>query len=184
MKANAFLISLMLVGGSALGQEYPQQITISRSVAVGTVSDQKAVETIVASNGVSRGSTALYTAGKSVTLQPGFVALAGSVFEATVAPVVSLRSVGDFPDLSLRAYPNPFSVQTTVEYTVLASDRSVRHTLMDVKGQVLRQFEEITGQATGRHQTQVDGGDLPMGIYFYKLEVGTESRTLRLLKKE
>jgi hypothetical protein len=176
------MMLLMLVSGSVFAQEYAQQLTLSHAVTAGIVSDQKAVESIVASNQVNQEATAFYTAGKSVSLRPGFVALAGSVFKATVEPVISSGSGIDGLGLSARAYPNPFVEQTTIEYTLPLGGR-IHHKLMNAKGQVLRQSEATREQAAGRYQTQIEGGSLPAGVYLYQLQVGNQIRTLRLIRK-
>ena len=182
MKTKSILFCMLLTGHGVVAQEYVQQLSLTRPVSPGTISELKAINTINASNQVGPGATAAYTAGQSVTLQPGFVAQAGSVFKATVEAVASFRQPRDGPSWSARAYPNPFTEQTTVEYVTPSAGR-VRHTLMDAKGQVLRQSEESDEKSAGPHHTQVEGNDLPAGIYLYQLQVGNESQTLRLLKK-
>jgi hypothetical protein len=183
MKTQVLSVCLVLTGNVVMAQEYPQHLAISQSVVAGVVSEQKAEETIRASNAVNQGATALYKAGQSVTLQPGFVAQAGSVFMAIVAPLNSVKTAADLLGLSVRAYPNPFVEQATIDYNLPTSGR-VRHTLLNEKGQVVRQIENVMEQPVGRHQARVEGADLPIGIYLYRIEQGTESRTLRLLKKE
>ncbi|GAB3882645.1 hypothetical protein GCM10028825_05690 [Spirosoma agri] len=167
------------MSGSVIAQQYPQRLILDRSTI--TSGDQRAVEAIIASNQLRQGATAHYTAGQSITLQPGFVAQAGSVFTATVS-VVSSTTSREGSDLSARAYPNPFIDQTTIEYR-LPLGGSVRHRLTDAKGQEIRQLEAISEQSSGVHQLQLEGSALPAGVYLYQLQVGPESRTLRLIKR-
>ena len=108
MKKQLFLFGLLAVAGSAWAQSHEQQLAITQSVASGTTVDQKAVSTILASNRVSQGATAVYTAGQSVTLQPGFVAQAGSVFTALIAPVNGGKICFGGTRFIASAYPNPF----------------------------------------------------------------------------
>ncbi|QIP17172.1 T9SS type A sorting domain-containing protein [Spirosoma aureum] len=182
MKKDLFLVGLLVVSGSVVAQDYPLQITLSQFVTAGLLIDQKASETIVASNGISQGAMVYYTAGKSVTLQPGFMAQAGSVFTATVANVNGSWPTSEESHLSARVYPNPFVEQTTIDYSIPLRGR-VRHTLMDATRRVLRQSEEHDEQSSGNYQIQLKGDNLPAGLYLYKLQLGSESRTLRLLKK-
>ncbi|MVM36444.1 T9SS C-terminal target domain-containing protein [Spirosoma sp. HMF3257] len=156
MKIQILSISFMLTAHVLLAQDYPQQLSIGKTITAGAVSDQKAVATIVANNEVNIGAKAHYTAGLSVTMLPGFVAQAGSVFRATIAPVSSGRSATDAPGLQVRAYPNPFTDQTTIDYN-LPTDGRVRHTLLNAKGQILQQVDNIDGELAGLHQTQVGG---------------------------
>lgn len=179
MKIAAILFSLLSISGSVVAQQYPQRLTLTRLEHVHC--DQKAVESIVASNQVSKGIVAHYTASQSVSLQPGFVAQAGSVFTATVS-VVSSGTTRERADLSVHAYPNPFINQTTIEYHLPLSG-PVRHRLVDAKGQVVQQLKPLTEESSGTYQLQLEGSALPDGVYLYQLQAGSESRTLRLLKK-
>lgn len=171
---------LMLVSGSVFAQEQASSLTISQPVTAGVLSEQQATGSISAQNAVAPGATALYRAGQSVHLQPGFVARAGSVVTATVGPVVSPNRGIDGSGSSVRVYPNPFVEQTTVEYTVLQGG-AIRQTLTDVNGRVLRQ--QTLEKTAGRHQTAVEGGGLPAGVYLYQLQVGNQTQTLRLIRK-
>lgn len=85
--------------------------------------------------------------------------------------------------LWVRVYPNPFVDRATVEYN-LPVGGLVRHTLLDAKGGVLRQAHEGVEQPAGHHQIHLSGVSLPPGHYLYRIQVGTESRTLRLVRKE
>lgn len=85
--------------------------------------------------------------------------------------------------LWVRVYPNPFVDRATVEYN-LPVGGAVRHTLLDAKGAVLRQVQEGGEQPAGRHQLQLSGVSLPPGPYLYRIQVGVESRTVRLIRKE
>lgn len=177
-----YIVFLMLISGPLLAQDYSRQLTLNNVVTSGVISDQKATESILAINKVQPGATALYTAGRSVIFQPGFLALAGSVVTASVEVVTSSALAVDGPGLSARAYPNPFVDQTTVEYTLPMGGR-ISHKLMDVKGKILRQSEDGEDQTPGRHQTRIEGGNLLPGIYLYQLRTGSLTRTLKLIKK-
>ena len=171
---------LMLVSGSVFAQEQASSLTISQPVTAGVLSEQQATGSIRVQNAVAQGATAWYRAGRSVHLQPGFVARAGAVVTATVEPVVSPNRGVDGPGLAVQVYPNPFVEQTTVEYTV-PQGGAIRQTLTDVNGRVLRQ--QILEKTAGRHQTAIDGGNLPAGVYLYQLQVGNQTQTLRLIRK-
>lgn len=181
MNKTLLILSLMLLASRlSSAQDTPQQVTIYHSVESGNISQQQAVETILAHNMVNRGATALYTAGQSITLQPGFIAQAGSVFKAWIGVVNSVNP--DVAGLSLRAYPNPFVEQTTIEF-VLPHGGRVEHALLNMTGQLIRQQKDETEQSSGMHQSQLNGSDLPAGTYLYRIQVGKESRTIQLLKK-
>ncbi|GAB4042261.1 T9SS type A sorting domain-containing protein [Spirosoma jeollabukense] len=137
---------------------------------------------LTATNEVLTNTSIEYKAGQAVVLQPGFEAKAGSVFTATVNPKISFPSESDAIGLSIEAYPNPFVDQTTIKYTVPIKGQ-VQHTLLNAKGQPVPQVSEPMEQTAGSYQTQLEGHDLPVGVYLYQLQVGGQTRTLRLIKK-
>ncbi|MEZ0542375.1 T9SS type A sorting domain-containing protein [Fibrella arboris] len=192
MKQTLLLLSLCLTAVAVRAQNAVQQ-TAPKSVFSNTsavVVDAikataparvEAVEQITATNVVERAATATYTAGKAIVLQPGFEARAGSVFAATIAPV-SARSAEASSVLTLSAWPNPFQNQTTVEYS-LPENSTVKHTLTDARGAVLRQDTPTDVQSAGVHRIGVDGANLPTGVYIYQLQTGNQTKTIRLLKQ-
>lgn len=177
---KVIFILLLLAGGSAFAQEHPQQLILRHELPSG---DQNAVAGIVASNAVRPGTTVRYTAGQSIRLQPGFSAQTGSAFTASVASVGSSKQPTDGPNLSAWAYPNPFVEHTTVEYVLPLKGR-VSYKLTNARGQVLRQSEEVQDRAAGRHQTRLEAGALPAGVYFYQVKSGAQTRILKLIRKE
>lgn len=137
---------------------------------------------MTATNVIESGATAHYTAGQSVTLQPGFVARAGSVFQATISNVVSQTSPEPGTTLTIRAFPNPVETTTTVEYN-LPEARRVTHTLTDATGRLIRQSDGQEVESAGSHRAPLDLSRLPIGVYLYQVETGGGSKVLRLVKK-
>lgn len=180
MKATIFLLGLCLNAFLVTAQEIEQ----SRLLAGGYQSQslERAGTILTAANKIASKTQVEYNAGQAIVLQPGFEARAGSVFLARVLPVVSLASENNEPGLSVRAYPNPFVEQTTIRYT-LPIKGQVRHTLLDAKGQPMPQANKSAEQAAGTYQTQLEGHDLPVGVYLYQLQVDGQTRTMRLIKK-
>ena len=102
---------------------------------------------------------------------------------ARIGEAPSVELVAADKKLSVRIYPNPFVDRATVDYN-LPTGGLVRHTLLDAKGGVLRQAHEGVEQSAGHHQMHLSGVSLPPGTYLYRIQVGTESRTLRIVRKE
>lgn len=102
---------------------------------------------------------------------------------ARFGEVSSGQSTNEEGNLWIQVYPNPFVDRATVEYN-LPTGGLVRHTLLDAKGRVLRQAGEGEEQSAGHHQIQLSGVNLPPGHYLYRIQVGKESRTMRLVRKE
>lgn len=172
---------LLLTTVVAVAQEYPAQQEINRTLSGGSLTEEKAVDHLTARNNVLSGAAAYYVAGKSVTLQPGFTAQAGAVFQATVEKVVSRPTEGQ-GILTVSAYPNPFDDVSEVQY-VLPTATKVSHTLTDAQGKVVRQIDAGEVMAPGRYQTKVDGQNLPTGVYMYQVQTDRERKVIRLLKK-
>ncbi|QJW88304.1 T9SS type A sorting domain-containing protein [Spirosoma taeanense] len=171
----------LLTTAVAVAQEYPVQQEVSRTLTGGSLTEEKAVEYLTGRNEVQAGAAAYYVAGKSVTLQPGFTAQAGSVFQASVEKVVS-RPSENGGILTVSAYPNPFETVSEVQYVLPAASK-VSHTLTDGQGKIIRQVDAGEVQAAGKYQTKVDGQDLPTGVYLYQVQTDRERKVIRLLKK-
>ena len=82
--------------------------------------------------------------------------------------------------LSLKARPNPFSDNFLVEL-ILSEKATVKMDLSDVQGKLIRNIGGRTLQA-GTHKISIEGHDLATGIYFIRIQIGTESKAIRLVK--
>lgn len=168
--------ALFLVGISPYCQA---QWVLTTAVESRQPQTQHSTTRLIAQNRIAQQANVTYTAGESVTLLPGFVARAGSVFSA------SIRSQADQPvtdQLTVRAYPNPFRQETRVEYALPRSG-PVRGVLTNLQGQVLRPPTNETWQEKGAHGLDLSVGDLPAGTYIYQLQTGSEQKTIRLIKQ-
>jgi uncharacterized repeat protein (TIGR01451 family) len=105
------------------------------------------------------------------------------------APGGSLgNGFGDLATFATRPTPNPVTANvTSIEYVVPSRLESapVSITIFDVSGRAIRSFVPGT-QAAGRHAVDwdlrdADGASVTNGIYFYRLTVGSESITEKLL---
>ncbi|GEM_PF-1187121 len=100
----------------------------------------------------------------------------GSLFRAPVDQVVSLDEsyawISTINHLE-QNYPNPFSGQTTINYS-LGKTTSVELNVMDINGRVVRQLVNST-QESGRHKIGFDSSGLTTGVYFYQLKTGNNS---------
>jgi|GEM_PF-3588293 len=183
MKTTLLSAALLLVtGGFAAAQEYPVRQEIARTMRAGTPIEERAIEQITARNEVEKGAAVLYEAGRSVTLQPGFVAQAGSVFEASIAAVVSRTNSPEAGILTVSAAPNPFADQTIVDYALPKAAR-VNRILTDAQGRVVEQTQENGIQAAGQYKVNVRAGNLPAGLYIYQIQTDNGSKSIRLIKQ-
>ncbi len=180
MKTVFIFVLACLSWISVRAQEPLRQQTIHQTEPAGSISNRAAIDQITAYNLVEQSAQARYTAGQAVTLQPGFMAQAGSVFTASI-DLASLNRKTVRPDIefSARAYPNPFGQTTTVEY-VLPRAGQVALTLVDEQGRVF--WQDMSHQEAGRHELKLTGAALTAGIYFYQIRSNGQQGAIRLIK--
>ena len=90
--------------------------------------------------------------------------------------VVSSEADPEIPDVTrllVSNYPNPFATETTVRYE-LPARADVRVSVFDYLGRRLRIYDEGS-RNPGAHMLQLTFGDLPNGVYLYKVEAALSS---------
>jgi hypothetical protein len=83
-----------------------------------------------------------------------------------------------------KSYPNPFNPQTTIELNLPASQH-VRLAVYDVGGEMVTILADVVMQP-GPHELTWDGRDndgreMASGVYFYRLEAGSEMRSGKMV---
>ncbi|HTX87727.1 MAG TPA: agmatine deiminase family protein [Bacteroidales bacterium] len=86
----------------------------------------------------------------------------------------------DRAGMSATCFPNPFTQSATVSY-VLTESGPVRITVLNNMGQELLTLVNEE-KAAGSYQVVFNGGDLPPGIYFYRITSGKTVLTKKMLK--
>ena len=101
-----------------------------------------------------------------------------------VGPNVTGVSTEDAPSIPsayalVGPYPNPFQATTRIGY-VLPRRSAVELVVYDALG---RQVAALVSseQSAGQHEVVFEGGALPSGVYFYRLDTGTSSQTRAML---
>ena len=99
-----------------------------------------------------------------------------------------IPSVGEGMEVPLvfslkQNYPNPFNPSTTILYTVEKAGRATME-LYNILGQRVQTLFDGVVEPGRMHMVKFDGGHLPSGTYFYRLqsEGKTEMKKLLLLK--
>ena len=79
-------------------------------------------------------------------------------------------------------YPNPFNPQTTISYS-LSNSETVRIEVFDLLGRSVATLVNQPMEA-GEHTVRFDAGQLPSGMYIYRMTAGGQSftKTMRLIK--
>ncbi len=118
-----------------------------------------------------------------------FTAESEQVFLAEVARLVAIgkgSAVQDRGNASGPAgfglsqnYPNPFNPTTTIEFT-LPTTSDVRLTLVNGLGRTVRELA-VGRYTSGRHNVTVDASGLGSGIYFCRLQAGSQVDVRKLM---
>ncbi len=75
-------------------------------------------------------------------------------------------------NLSVQAHPNPFNPSTVITFTLPRAAR-VSLEVFDPAGRRVKSLQDAgTTLSAGTHSLLFDGGDLPSGMYFYRLRAG------------
>ena len=157
------------------------------------VQGQFVLRNVVFGAGAVTGESASYHV--SGTLGEPFVGRAASSsfivtlgFWATVPPETTaptaIEAIDTVPKrFSLdQNYPNPFNPATRIRYA-LPEPASARLTIYDVLGREVSLLVDRQ-QAAGVYEVTFEAGDLPSGVYFYRLVTGpfSEIRQMLLVK--
>ena len=86
----------------------------------------------------------------------------------------------NYPGLTTTCFPNPFTQSVTIAYTV-NEKTPLRISVLDNMGREIKIL--INGEKTaGTYQETFNAGDLPSGIYFYRVTSGETVVTRKMLK--
>jgi len=112
-------------------------------------------------------------------------ALGRHVYKYSTEKVTDVEFEFDVQPLSFvleQNYPNPFNPSTIINYT-LPEEAYVIIKIYDSLGNEVQTLLKQR-QATGKHQVEFNGNNLPSGIYLYKLEARDfiETKKMVLLK--
>ncbi len=110
-----------------------------------------------------------WTTGWSFVAEGGFV-------ETGIEEVV--RELPTSVDLR-QNYPNPFNPSTNIRFE-LDKTQQVRLTVYNALGREVKVLVNSTMPA-GTHMTTFRASDLPSGVYYYRLEAGTQRMTRKML---
>ncbi|MEM6316985.1 MAG: 3-coathanger stack domain-containing protein, partial [Bacteroidota bacterium] len=137
---------------------------------------------------VDNSTTTNYVAEQSITLMPGFHAMAGSSFTARIAacttPSASIAAVTRENNSSnnllsgheVKLFPNPVVDNFTVEIDAFESNvASIQ--IYDVLGKVLRQPTTNQTIRKGTQQISVSASGLAAGLYYCQIRIGAATFT-------
>jgi photosystem II stability/assembly factor-like uncharacterized protein len=109
--------------------------------------------------------------GYAISTNGTVLRLADSLFITGSGNVTGNSLPGEF---SLEQnYPNPFNPVTKIKYSIPENNINVKLTVFDLLG---REVEVIVNeiQRAGKYEITYDGSSLSSGMYFYKIQAGSE----------
>lgn len=168
-----------------IGNECAPNYSLSGTVYPGLY---KAEDYIESDGLVAAGDNVTFQAGNIVTLLPGFNAQADisskfhALIQACTAGESEAAEVAYNDDIPfVRNFPNPFTGQTTIEFTV-SKDTPVTLSVSDANGRKIATLLNNEAKTKGTHQLIFDGSNYPAGIYYYIIQideyVGTQKMVL------
>ncbi|MHA6246680.1 Ig-like domain-containing protein [Pontibacter sp. CAU 1760] len=101
----------------------------------------------------------------------------------TQSSVQSLQGTRAIETKTMTAYPVPFYDRATVEFTAEKTGDYVVN-LYDLKGTLIRQLKAGTAKEGEMNKIEVNGNNLPEGMYLVRFVNGAGSKTIKLLKKQ
>lgn len=150
----------------------------------------QAGEVLTSSGTVANGSNVVFKAGTAIVLQTGFLAEAGSAFQALIeacTPAADLvarppqteeyRTMQPAPDLQL--FPNPFRLETTIRYS-LPEPATVDIRVWDLYGKPIAQPVAGQWQEAGVYNHVLSAQALPAGIYLVVFRAGARQEIGRM----
>jgi hypothetical protein len=79
-------------------------------------------------------------------------------------------------------YPNPFNPNTEIRYDVKDACH-VALILLNARGQVVRTLVD-SHHIPGTYLVELEGGDLPSGVYFFRIRMGGFEDTKKMIKSD
>lgn len=99
---------------------------------------------------------------------------------ANFSPLLSTKNSNlEASESEVEAYPNPFNSKTTIEYE-LFEPTDVELYIYNVSGQKIATLINES-QGSGIQKVEWFADNLPSGLYFVKLTIGDETKTLRII---
>lgn len=90
--------------------------------------------------------------------------------------IINSRSI---VETNIKNYPNPFTKQTTIEFT-LKEDVPVSLIVSDLTGKQIAVLLDSEQKLKGTHQAIFDGNNYPAGMYYYTIQVGDYVATQKM----
>jgi len=177
----------------------PDDLTIATTHYSGDVVTHQASYTVTAYNINNPGSDIQYLAGDLVLFTHGFHATNGSEMYVGIEECASnfqdsvnstnreiplnethQESAKENSEITLANYPNPFSIETTIEYTLI-EDVEVSLFISDFSGKLCEYLIKELPQEKGVHTVNFDAQKYQNGLYQYTLVAGENMKLGKMI---
>ncbi|MFK7980767.1 MAG: 3-coathanger stack domain-containing protein, partial [Saprospiraceae bacterium] len=157
-----------------------------------------AAEYITANGTIATGSAIIFEAGDSIVLKPGFSVAAGAIFTAQIKDCMenelvetSLKQRNTLitqtnlvaspqKEMELVIQPNPSFGSARILFELSKSSPVTVH-LFDHSGKLLKELLVSKTLSTGRHELQLLGGDLYIGLFYVVIKTPTLTMTQKMI---
>lgn len=82
---------------------------------------------------------------------------------------------------TLMAYPNPFTFNTTISFTIPYEEENATLIMYDLKGSRIQSLYNGNANANQKYEIQFDRQNLPTGVYLYRLTTSKEVKTVKVI---
>jgi hypothetical protein len=84
---------------------------------------------------------------------------------------------------TLMAYPNPFSFNTTIRFTIPYLETNATLVMYDLKGSLIKRLYSGKANANQQYEIQFNGQNIPAGVYFFRLTTSKETKNFKVVAK-
>ncbi|MFK7981545.1 MAG: 3-coathanger stack domain-containing protein, partial [Saprospiraceae bacterium] len=159
----------------------------------------QAATTITADGIIATGSTVVFKAGESITLESGFSVTAGADFTASIEACIpnnsvisteppvelktiipnTIQAISSIP-FNLQILPNPINNSATIVYD-LPINGGARLILSDMQGKPIKVLFDKAYQNRGSYEVVFTAADLAKGVYFVSLVTSKNVVTKKII---
>jgi len=108
-----------------------------------------------------------------------FAGTADGIFKRPVGEINAVNDIAAKSPIQLSAYPNPFKLETTINYSIPATEK-VSLKIYNLIGECIETPVDET-QEPGSYKVIVDAIKLNSGIYYCTLQTGDTRKTIKLI---
>jgi hypothetical protein len=84
---------------------------------------------------------------------------------------------------TLMAYPNPFSTNTTVSFTIPYEEENAKLVLYDFRGALIQVLYNDKSNANQKNEVQFNRENLETGVYLFRLTTSKEAKSFKVIVK-